>query len=88
MADSLADQLRASSLADNNGASTSEDWKKNLNLPARDARQQTEVGLLCARRACPRPESAHVLSFHLTLNLSHPSRMLQTPKAWNGRNLP
>lgn len=42
MADSLADQLRASSLADNNGASSSEDWKKNLNLPARDARQQTE----------------------------------------------
>lgn len=42
MTDALADQMRASTLADNNGSS--EDWKKTLNLPNRDGRQQTEVG--------------------------------------------
>ncbi|KAK8021761.1 ATP-dependent RNA helicase DHH1 [Apiospora arundinis] len=40
MTDALADQMRASTLADNNGSS--EDWKKTLNLPTRDGRQQTE----------------------------------------------
>ncbi|KAK8140020.1 ATP-dependent RNA helicase DHH1 [Apiospora sp. TS-2023a] len=40
MTDALADQMRASTLADNNGSS--EDWKKTLNLPNRDGRQQTE----------------------------------------------
>lgn len=37
MSDQLADQLKATSLS-----SGSDDWKKNLNLPARDTRQQTE----------------------------------------------
>ncbi|KAK3898465.1 ATP-dependent RNA helicase DHH1 [Staphylotrichum tortipilum] len=39
MTDSLVDKLKASTL--NDGAS-SEDWKKNLRLPAKDTRQQTE----------------------------------------------
>jgi ATP-dependent RNA helicase DDX6/DHH1 len=37
MTDALAEQLRASSLKD-----SSEDWKKTLNIPTRDSRQQTE----------------------------------------------
>ncbi|KAL0468288.1 ATP-dependent RNA helicase [Neurospora intermedia] len=37
MSDQLADQLKATSLS-----SGPEDWKKELNLPARDTRQQTE----------------------------------------------
>ncbi|KAJ4398223.1 DExD/H-box ATP-dependent RNA helicase dhh1 [Neurospora sp. IMI 360204] len=37
MSDQLADQLKATSLS-----SGPEDWKKSLNLPARDTRQQTE----------------------------------------------
>jgi len=39
MTDSLVEKLKASTISD---ASSSEDWKKNLNLPARDNRQQTE----------------------------------------------
>ncbi|KAI0123524.1 ATP-dependent RNA helicase DHH1 [Xylariales sp. AK1849] len=41
MTDALAEKLRASTLGDNTSAS-SEDWKKSLNLPARDGRHQTE----------------------------------------------
>ncbi|KAK1775531.1 ATP-dependent RNA helicase [Copromyces sp. CBS 386.78] len=37
MSDQLADQMKATSLS-----SGPEDWKKNLNLPARDTRHQTE----------------------------------------------
>ncbi|RBQ82884.1 hypothetical protein VDGD_21003 [Verticillium dahliae] len=40
MSDALADQLKGTSLND----AASEDWKKNLKLPAKDNRQQTEVG--------------------------------------------
>ncbi|KAH8687455.1 P-loop containing nucleoside triphosphate hydrolase protein [Tricladium varicosporioides] len=39
MADSLATQLESTKLTDGNG---SEDWKKDLKLPAKDTRQQTE----------------------------------------------
>ncbi|KAI1385970.1 DEAD-domain-containing protein [Hypoxylon trugodes] len=39
MTDALAAQLRASTL---NDASKNEDWKKSLNIPTRDSRQQTE----------------------------------------------
>jgi ATP-dependent RNA helicase DDX6/DHH1 len=41
MTDSLVEKLKASTLQD--GAS-SDDWKKTLNLPKKDNRQQTEVG--------------------------------------------
>ncbi|KAL2131481.1 hypothetical protein VTI74DRAFT_4969 [Chaetomium olivicolor] len=41
MSDALADALRASTLNDDASTST-EDWKKNLRIPARDTRQQTE----------------------------------------------
>jgi hypothetical protein len=44
MSDQLAEQLRASTISDNNAGSSSEDWKSNLNLPAKDGRHQTEVG--------------------------------------------
>lgn len=40
MTDALVEKLKASTLED--GAS-SEEWKKNLNLPKKDNRQQTEV---------------------------------------------
>ncbi|KAK0610080.1 P-loop containing nucleoside triphosphate hydrolase protein [Bombardia bombarda] len=39
MADNLADQFKAAKLSD---ASGPDDWKKTLQLPARDTRQQTE----------------------------------------------
>ncbi|KAK0729496.1 P-loop containing nucleoside triphosphate hydrolase protein [Lasiosphaeris hirsuta] len=39
MTDTLAEKLKASTLSDGSG---SEDWKKSLNLPARDTRHQTE----------------------------------------------
>ncbi|KAK4464336.1 ATP-dependent RNA helicase [Cladorrhinum samala] len=39
MTDSLVDKLKGASLNDN---TSSEEWKKTLNLPARDTRQQTE----------------------------------------------
>lgn len=42
MSDQLAEQLRASTISDNNAGSSSEDWKSNLNLPAKDGRHQTE----------------------------------------------
>lgn len=43
MSDQLAEKLRASTISDNN-AGSSDDWKQNLNIPTKDARQQTEVG--------------------------------------------
>ncbi|KAL2117654.1 hypothetical protein VTJ04DRAFT_7314 [Mycothermus thermophilus] len=39
MTDALVDKLKASTL---NDASASDDWKKNLKIPAKDTRQQTE----------------------------------------------
>ncbi|UQC87341.1 DEAD/DEAH box helicase [Colletotrichum lupini] len=39
MAEALADKLKATNLSD---GAASDDWKKSLNLPARDNRQQTE----------------------------------------------
>ncbi|KAI6360045.1 DExD/H-box ATP-dependent RNA helicase dhh1 [Pyricularia grisea] len=39
MADVLADQLRSATLSD---ATNNDDWRRNLNIPARDNRQQTE----------------------------------------------
>ncbi|SPQ24550.1 1c4faecf-f1cf-41ab-bf8a-06a813f9a01b [Thermothielavioides terrestris] len=39
MTDSLVDKLKASTLNDGSG---SDDWKKNLRIPAKDTRQQTE----------------------------------------------
>ncbi|KAK4121967.1 DEAD/DEAH box helicase [Parathielavia appendiculata] len=41
MTDSLIEKLKASTLNDRS-ASGSDDWKKNLRLPAKDTRQQTE----------------------------------------------
>ncbi|KAI0148984.1 ATP-dependent RNA helicase DHH1 [Pestalotiopsis sp. NC0098] len=41
MSDQLAEKLRASTISDNN-AGSSDDWKQNLNIPTKDARQQTE----------------------------------------------
>ncbi|KAF7562525.1 hypothetical protein G7046_g1599 [Stylonectria norvegica] len=41
MAEQLADQLKNTQLSDGTPAGN-EDWKKNLNLPAKDNRQQTE----------------------------------------------
>lgn len=42
MSDSLAAKLQASTL---NDAADKSDWKKNLNIPTRDNRHQTEVRL-------------------------------------------
>lgn len=59
MTDSLIDQLKASTLKSvarsprssltdgGSDGATPEDWKKNLKLPAKDMRQQTEVGIRC-----------------------------------------
>jgi ATP-dependent RNA helicase DDX6/DHH1 len=44
MSDQLAEKLRASTISDNSAGSSSEDWKKNLNIPTKDGRHQTEVG--------------------------------------------
>jgi ATP-dependent RNA helicase DDX6/DHH1 len=47
MADSLSDQLRATTLGDSNSGSApapSESWKNELKIPAKDNRHQTEVG--------------------------------------------
>lgn len=41
MTDALVEKLKASTLQD---STTSEDWKKDLNIPRKDNRQQTEVG--------------------------------------------
>jgi len=41
MTDSLVEKLKASTLQD---SSASDDWKKNLNIPKKDSREQTEVG--------------------------------------------
>jgi len=41
MADDLAKKLDATKLSDN--ASASDDWKKGLNVPTKDTREQTEV---------------------------------------------
>ncbi|KAH8668988.1 P-loop containing nucleoside triphosphate hydrolase protein [Xylariales sp. PMI_506] len=41
MTDALTEKLRASTLNDS-AAAPSEDWKKNLNIPTRDSRHQTE----------------------------------------------
>ena len=43
MTDSLVEKLKASTLQD---SSASDDWKKNLNIPKKDSREQTEVGCL------------------------------------------
>lgn len=43
MTDSLAAKLRASTL---NDTPQTDDWKKSLNIPTRDNRQQTEVCIL------------------------------------------
>jgi ATP-dependent RNA helicase DDX6/DHH1 len=42
MADQLADKLKSTQLSDGSPGA-SDEWKKNLNLPAKDNRQQTEV---------------------------------------------
>jgi ATP-dependent RNA helicase DDX6/DHH1 len=42
MADQLADKLKSTQLSDG-APGASDEWKKNLNLPAKDNRQQTEV---------------------------------------------
>lgn len=47
MTDSLVDKLKASKLSDAPGP---EDWKKQLKLPAKDTRHQTEVRLLAYLR--------------------------------------
>lgn len=44
MTDQLADQLRATNISENGAGSPPEEWKKSLNIPTKDGRQQTEVG--------------------------------------------
>jgi ATP-dependent RNA helicase DDX6/DHH1 len=43
MTDALVEKLKASTLQDK---ASSDDWKKDLKLPRKDNRQQTEVGKL------------------------------------------
>lgn len=46
MTDSISDQLRATTLGDSSSSApaSSEGWKKDLKIPAKDNRHQTEVG--------------------------------------------